>query len=369
MDAINRLAAGIAHDFNNVLTIVQSAASMLRMRLREGERAREEANEILEAADRAAALTRQLLLFSRRGVDESRIVDVRGACAEIERMLRRLVGVDVAIELDLGATAARVRIDPGQLEQVVLNLAVNARDAMPDGGRITLSVEVVALAAQVASVDGPIPPGDYVRLCVTDTGAGIDPAVMPRIFEPFFTTKATGRGTGLGLSTVHSIVHRAGGYLHVESTPGAGSRFCVLLPRIDAEPAPTRVARERELRGNELVLLVDDDEAVRRLSARALREHGYEVVEASDGQQALDVAKRARPRLRLVVTDLVMPHLRGQALAERLAAIDPEVPVLFVSALADVLGPQELGPRRAFLAKPFTPDGLLARVRDLLDTR
>jgi PAS domain S-box-containing protein len=376
LDAINRLAAGIAHDFNNVLTIIQGAASMLRIRVRDSERAREDVEEILTATDRAAALTRQLLLFSRRGPEEPKIVDVRAACADVERMLRRLIGVDVELSLSLGDDAARVRIDPGQLEQVVLNLAVNGRDAMPEGGRLSISVDRVELSTSIGSADGPIPPGDYVRLVVADTGVGVAPEILPRIFDPFFTTKPAGRGTGLGLSTVRSIVHRAGGYVAVESAnspagsePARGTRFVVHLPYVEAGVEVTRAAHRRDVHGTELVLLVDDDEPVRRLSARALRAQGYEVVEAADGVEALEAFARVRERVRLVVTDLVMPHLRGQALASRLAELAPALPVLMVSALADEVSEVELGPRRAFLAKPFSPDALLARVRDLLDQR
>lgn len=376
LDAINRLAAGIAHDFNNVLTIIQGAASMLRIRLRDSERGRDDVEEILTATDRAAALTRQLLLFSRRGPEEPKIVDVRAACADVERMLRRLVGVDVELALSLGEHPARVRIDPGQLEQVVLNLAVNGRDAMPEGGRLSIAVDRVVLSRAIDSVDGPIPPGDYVRLVVADSGVGVAPEILARIFDPFFTTKPAGRGTGLGLSTVRSIVHRAGGYVGVEGAPLAqgaerprGTRFVVHLPYVEAGVEVARAAQRRDVRGTELVLLVDDDAQVRRLSARALRAEGYEVVEAADGVEALEAFARVRERVRLVVTDLVMPHLRGQVLAERLAALAPSLPVLMVSALADEISEVELGPRRAFLAKPFAPEALLARVRDLLDQR
>lgn len=376
LDAINRLAAGIAHDFNNVLTIIQGAASMLRIRVRDSERAREDVEEILTATDRAAALTRQLLLFSRRGPEEPKIVDVRAACADVERMLRRLIGVDVELELSLGEHAARVRIDPGQLEQVVLNLAVNGRDAMPEGGRLSISVERVELTASIDSADGPVPPGEYVRLVVADTGGGVAPEILSRIFDPFFTTKPAGRGTGLGLSTVRSIVHRAGGYVRVESTHPAehaerahGTRFVVHLPYVEAGVEIARASQRRDVHGTELVLLVDDDEAVRRLSARALRAQGYEVVEACDGVEALEAFARVRERVRIVVTDLVMPHLRGQVLAERLAELAPSLPVLMVSALSDEISQAELGSHRAFLAKPFAPEALLARVRDLLDQR
>jgi PAS domain S-box-containing protein len=377
VDAINRLAAGIAHDFNNVLTIIQGAASMLRIRVRDSERAREDVEEILTATDRAAALTRQLLLFSRRGPEQPKIVDVRAACADVERMLRRLIGVDVELVLSLGEDPARVRIDPGQLEQVVLNLAVNGRDAMPEGGRLSVSVERVEIATSIDSIDGPIPPGGYVRLVVADTGVGVAPEILARIFDPFFTTKPAGRGTGLGLSTVRSIVHRAGGYVRVEPATLAsgvssaerarGTRFVVHLPYVDAAVEAARAAPRRDLHGTELVLLVDDDEAVRRLSARALRAQGYEVVEACDGVEALEAFARVRERVRIVVTDLVMPHLRGQALADRLAELEPSLPVLMVSALADEISQVDLGSRRAFLAKPFAPEALLARVRDLLD--
>ncbi len=369
LDALNRLAASVAHDFNNVLTIIQGAGSMLRLRVRDQERAREEVDEILSATDRAAALTRQMLLFTRRAPEEPKIVDVRGACADVERMVRRLLGVDIELELQLRDDSARVRIDPGQLEQVVLNLVVNARDAMPEGGRLTLRVDVAHLAAPLDSVDGAIPPGDWVRLTVSDTGSGVDPAIVSRIFDPFFTTKPAGRGTGLGLSTVRSIVHRAGGYVRVETEAGRGARFVVHLPRTEGDADAPRPRGDRASRGTELVLLVDDDEQVRRLSARALRAHGYEVLEAQDGAEALEAFARVRDRVALVVTDLVMPRLRGQALAERLAQQRPALPVLFVSALTDEIQHDGLGPRRALLPKPFTPDALLSRVRELLDRR
>jgi PAS domain S-box-containing protein len=370
LEAVGRLAGGVAHDFNNLLTVILSCAGELAELLPPGDPGRTEADEIGDAARRAAQLTRQLLAFSRRQASAPTPLDVGEIAAGMESLLRRLIGEDVVLELVREPRLGHVRADPAQVEQVILNLAVNARDAMPAGGRLRIETANVDLRGREAARVGTSP-GRYVALSVRDTGCGMSEETRSHLFEPFFTTKAKGKGTGLGLATVYGIVTQAGGDVRVESAPGAGSTFRILLPRIEADPGATASdAAETDAipRGSETVLLVEDDPHVRAVSARALRGAGYRILEAGDGEEALALAAQA-PSLDVLVSDVVMPRLGGPALAARLRAARGPVRTLFVSGYAEEgLLQRELdaGGTR-ILWKPFTPAALARAVRALID--
>jgi two-component system, cell cycle sensor histidine kinase and response regulator CckA len=369
MEAVGRLAGGVAHDFNNLLTVILGYGDLLLEQLADDRVLYQEVDEIRRAADRAATLTQQLLTFSRRQVLSLRPVDLDAVLGGMAGMLRRLIGEDIELTLRLGGERAFTRVDPVQVEQIVMNLAVNARDAMPRGGRLvieTASVELGHIAAPRRAVE----PGAYVMLSVADTGHGMDAATQEHLFEPFFTTKAPGLGTGLGLSTVYGIVRQSGGTVQVTSEPGSGSTFRIYLPRVaggpDAEVASPRIERRG---GSESVVLVEDEPLVRNLVSGVLRQNGYRVVEFANGREVLARGARGLDDIQLLVTDVVMPGLNGVALAGELARGRPGLRVLFLSGYAqDLVEPAATsGPGRAFLAKPFTPDTLLRQVRELLD--
>ncbi len=368
MEAVGRLAGGIAHDFNNLLTAIGGYSELLLLRLGEEDPARHEVEEIRRAGERAAALTRQLLTFSRRQVLQPRVLNVNAAIADTERMLRRLIGEDVRLTTAPSSGALLVKVDPGQLEQVVVNLAVNARDAMPRGGRLTLSTGLL----ESAGADGLHPQakaGRWVWLRAADTGCGMEPEVLARVFEPFFTTKDVGKGTGLGLSTVYGIVQQSGGWIEVESEPGQGAAFTVFLPEV-AEPesvAPPREARPHG--GVEVVLVVEDEAAVRALVCTTLRGQGYVVLEASNGGEALELVVRHEGRIDLLLTDVVMPDLRGPELRERLLLHRPGLPTVFMSGYSENAEVPEVGEGIGFVQKPFTPEGLARALREVLDWR
>jgi two-component system, cell cycle sensor histidine kinase and response regulator CckA len=373
MDSLGRLAGGVAHDFNNLLTVIRGYADVLSGQLGGEDPRLSEVREIRRAADRATSLTRQLLAMSRRQVLVPREVDLNALVLDMERMLRRVIGEDIDIVIVAGAELGRVRADPGQLEQVLLNLAVNARDAMPEGGSLTISTIRIRLApGRDEPAAGGVPPGDYLVLGVADTGAGMDQDTRRKIFEPFFTTKPAGEGTGLGLSTVYGIVRQSGGAITVESEPGKGTRFRVFLPRVadhvpaGASPAASGPARSG-IAHRRLVLLVEDDPSVRQLTCRMLEQFGYEVIPAADGAEALQLLSGLGAGVDAVVSDVVMPGLGGMELISQLRARWPELPVLLLSGYAGeevYSGPQES--RQAFLQKPFSPDALAAALDDLL---
>ncbi|HEX2094085.1 MAG TPA: PAS domain S-box protein, partial [Longimicrobiaceae bacterium] len=330
-DAIGRLAGGVAHDFNNLLTAIRGNAELLLLDIPPDDPGREDVEEIRRAAERAAGLTRQLLAFSRRQVLQPRVLDLNAVVLDMERMLRRLIGEDVELVTRLERTAAHVRADPGQLEQVLLNLAVNARDAMPSGGRLIVETRNARLDEELKRTYPYVVPGPYVLLAVTDTGHGMDRETQERVFEPFFTTKP--RGTGLGLSTVYGIVKQSGGYIWVYSEPENGTTFRIYLPPVEApsEEAAPGPGAAAPTRGAETVLLAEDEETVRRLAKRVLQRSGYTVLEAADGEEALRVAEAHRGPIHLLVTDVVMPRLGGRDLAARLLAARPGLRVLYVS--------------------------------------
>jgi PAS domain S-box-containing protein len=372
MEAIGRLAGGVAHDFNNLLTVILGYAEQLREPLRGNEPQERAVAEIHHAADQAAALTGQLLAFSRKQMLEPRELDLNVVVDATSRMLRRLIGENIAIDLHLDPELGRVRADEGQLQQVVLNLAINARDAMPQGGRLTLATTNAELDEAEAHRHPPLAAGRYVTLTVTDTGVGMDSETAERIFEPFFTTKAHGRGTGLGLSTVYGIVQQSGGHIWVDTAPGRGSVFRVHLPRLEEAVLESRVPVARGTdTGKESVLLVEDEPMVRNLVWQMLSSRGYQVLVAGTGEEALELIARHAERVHLMVTDVVMPGIGGPELADRLAARDPEMRVLFISGHTDD-GVLRHGVREgatAFLQKPFTLDVLARKVREVLDAR
>jgi two-component system cell cycle sensor histidine kinase/response regulator CckA len=371
MEAVGRLAGGVAHDFNNLLTAIKGFTELLLLDFDERDPRRPFATEIQSAANRAAGLTRQLLAFSRKQVLQPKVMDLNESMVDMEKMLRRLIGEDVELVVTDLRSTGRVQADPGQIEQVLLNLAVNARDAMPGGGRLVVETGDVELE------DGELPrhwnirPGPYVQLTVSDTGSGMGKEVQERVFEPFFTTKEQGKGTGLGLSTVYGIVKQSGGYIDVESEPGQGTTFRVLLPRVEA-PVEQRVARDTAgpVSGSETVLVVEDEAAVRVLIRRVLSRNGYHVLEAESGPAALRVLQRHGEPVDLLLTDVVMPGMSGRELADQLTAARPELHVLYMSGYTDeaIVHHGVLDPGVAFLEKPFTPDVLLRRLREVLGT-
>ncbi|HXF94697.1 MAG TPA: response regulator [Gemmatimonadales bacterium] len=370
MEAIGRLAGGIAHDFNNLLTAIIGYADLLAENLADRPGASADLDEIRRAAERAADLTRRLLAFSRKQILEPRVVDLNALVTDFERMLRRLIGEDVELRLALAPELGLVRADPGQLEQVIMNLAVNARDAMPSGGKLAIETANVELDAAYAARHVGVTPGRYVMLAVSDTGTGMDQATKARLFEPFFTTKPPGKGTGLGLSMVYGIVKQSGGNIWVYSEPGRGTTFKIYLPQVEAGEEPEAAAGPiRDTRGTETVLVVEDAEPVRTLARRVLEERGYRVLEAQTAAEAQVAAELHRGPLDLILTDVVLPDLSGRELAERLTARWPALKVLYMSGYTDdsIVQHGVLEAGVAYLQKPFTPESLAAKVRGVLD--
>ncbi|MCM3878093.1 MAG: PAS domain S-box protein [Thermoanaerobaculia bacterium] len=370
MEAVGQLAGGVAHDFNNLLTAILGYAEMLASRPALESGAREEIGEIQSAAGRAAGLTRQLLAFSRKQVLEPVVLRANDLVADLEKLLRRVIGEDVDLVTRLDPSVGNVRADRGQLEQVIMNLVVNARDAMPRGGKLTIETANADLDEGYAQRHASVRPGRYVMVAVSDTGTGMDEATAERIFEPFFTTKEKGKGTGLGLSTVYGIVKQSGGNIWVYSEPGKGTTFKVYLPRVEdvAAEGVARPADPLPARGNETILLVEDEGSVRTLARRILEKHGYRVLEAPNGIEAEKLAAESPEKIDVLLTDLVMPDMAGTELASRLQGRHPTIRVLFMSGYTDdaVVRNGMLGRGRAFLQKPFTPAMLLRRVRDVL---
>lgn len=369
MDAIGRLAGGVAHDFNNLLGVILGYGERLLRRLPSPER--REISEILKAAEHAASLTRQLLAFSRRQVLKPRVLDLNAVVEEMDGMLRRIIGEDINLVTVLQDGLGRVKADPGQIQQVVMNLAVNARDAMPSGGRLTMETGNAELDHSYSSAHLAVRPGRYVMLAVTDTGMGMDAATQARIFEPFFTTKEAGKGTGLGLSTVFGIVKQSEGNIWVYSEPGHGTTFKIYLPRVDevTEVLPPTEAGAAS-GGAETILLVEDADSLRELGREILEDGGYTVIEASSGTAALETLERHTGSLDLVLTDLVMPGMSGRELVDQIRRLRPGTKVLFMSGYTDdALGHNGvLESGTAFVEKPFTIDGLLRKVREVLDS-
>ncbi len=370
MEAVGRLAGGVAHDFNNLLTVVTGFSQLMLDGMQEDNPFRAPLEEILKAGNRAAGLTNQLLAFSRRQMIRPTVVDLNRVITDTERMLRRLISEDIELVLLLGSGLRSVRADAGQIQQVLMNLAINARDAMPRGGSLTIETSNVVLRVNDLAAHPELRPGDYVLLTFTDTGEGMDETTRTRLFEPFFTTKGLGRGTGLGLSTVYGIVKQNGGDIAVWSEPGRGATFRIYLPGLSADAEPPREAGKHSMptEGSETVLLVEDEPGVRNMVRQVLTSQGYDVHVACDGRDALRVYAELSQQVDLLVTDVVMPHMNGQELARQLIALQPDLKVVYISGYAEPVlaryGVSEEGV--TFLQKPFTPQELRRRVREAL---
>jgi two-component system, cell cycle sensor histidine kinase and response regulator CckA len=372
MEAVGRLAGGIAHDFNNILTAITGYADLLLDDLSAADPRRKDVEEVRKAAERAAGLTRQLLAFSRQQILQPKIIDVNALVGDLEKMLGRLLGEDVALGTRLDPAVGRVKADAGQLEQVLMNLAVNARDAMPEGGKLTIETANIDLDERYAADHYPARPGPYVMVAVTDTGVGMSEETQAHMFEPFFTTKEKGKGTGLGLATVYGIIKQSGGFIWVYSELGHGSSFKIYLPRVEeagdraiaaaAVSAPTP-------RGNETVLVAEDEPPVRAIARQVLERQGYTVLEAPSAEKALDIAAQYSGAIHLLLTDVIMPGMNGRELASRLAHVRPETRVIFMSGYTDdaVMRHGVLEPGSTYVQKPFTPDAIARKVREVLD--
>jgi two-component system cell cycle sensor histidine kinase/response regulator CckA len=368
VEAIGQLAGGIAHDFNNLLTAIQGYCELLSSELGSASPHQGDLGEIRHAADRAASLTRQLLAFSRRQILEVRVLDLRDSLRGMEPMLRRLIGEDIDLVVRVTDEAARVKADSGQVEQVILNLAINARDAMPEGGSLLLEVMNVTLDESYARRHVSVGPGRYVMLAVSDTGEGMDAATQARIFEPFFTTKKTG-GTGLGLSTVYGIVKQSGGNIWVYSEPRQGATFKVYFPRVEeALDQPPTEPPSDTLIGSETILVVEDEPAVRELVRKVLERYGYRVLVAATPHEALKLATSHGDPIHLLMSDVVLPEMSGRSLAGQIVARRPDVRVIYMSGYTDnaIVHHGVLDPDTPFLQKPFTPEALARKVRAVL---
>jgi signal transduction histidine kinase len=371
MESIGRLAGGVAHDFNNFLTVINTTSQLALMELEDGDPWREKFESIEKAGERAANLTRQLLAFSSRHAVEMKVIDANALIKGLNKMLLRVIGEDIEFRTVLAEDLGRIKVDPGQVEQAILNLVVNARDAMPSGGTLVLETANTELDEKGTHPPLSLKPGAYVTLSVKDTGMGITPEIQEKIFEPFFTTKEKGKGTGLGLSIVYGIVKQSGGGIEVQSKPGQGTAFKLYLPRADGplEGPKKEAVREGLPRGTETVLVAEDDDGVRRLAADILRKQGYRVIEASSGGEALGILGPNRESIHLLLTDVVMPEVSGPELARRLAYFYPEMKVLYMSGYGDhgIFQNGLLDRGKFFLQKPFSVESLTAKVRQVLD--
>jgi CheY-like chemotaxis protein len=371
MEAIGQLAGGVAHDFNNLLSVIMSYAQLLQRDLAEKPGPLDDLAQLLGAATRAASLTRQLLAFSRRQMISPTVLELNALVSNLEKMLRRIIGEDIDFATDLDPNLCRVCADPGQVEQVLMNLCVNARDAMPSGGKLTIGTANAELDETFARTHAGTAPGHFVMLSVSDTGLGMDAHTQAHLFEPFFTTKEVGKGTGLGLSTVYGIVRQSGGHIWVYSELGKGTSFKIYLPVVD-EPLdrkPKQRPSSPPARATETVLLVEDDDSVRLVASRILRQSGYEVLEASSPELALGLFREHRASIALLLTDVIMPNISGPELAAELLRQQPKLKVLYMSGYSGTAvfrhGALESG--KAFLEKPFTPELLTERLREVLD--
>jgi PAS domain S-box-containing protein len=371
MEAVGRLSGGIAHDFSNLLGVIIGYSEILQERLPQGDPLRKSVEEIKKAGQRATTLTRQLLAFSRQQVLEPKVLDLNAVVADVDKMLRRLIGEDIELSTALDPALGRVKADQGHIEQVIMNLIVNARDAMPEGGELTIETANVELDETFTRHSPYVQPGPYVLLAMSDTGIGMDAETQAHIFEPFFTTKELGKGTGLGLATVYGVVKQSGGYIWVYSELGKGTTFKVYLPRVEqvVQPARPDTRSAKSSQGWETVLLVEDEESLRTLTRDLLVETGYNVLEANSGSQALEIAQRHPGPIHLLLTDVVMLGMSGPALAEKLGGPRPEMRVLYMSGYTDrALGQRGiLDPGTFLLQKPYTRDSLTRKVREVLD--
>jgi PAS domain S-box-containing protein len=372
MEAVGRLGGGIAHDFNNLLTIIKGYSQLSLLDLKENDPLWGNIQEIQKATQRATDLTRQLLAFSRRQILDLKVLDLNTLLKDLDKMLRRIIGEDIELTTLLAENLGRVKIDPGQFEQMILNLAVNARDAIPSGGKLTIETANVVLDEEYARTHVSVTPGPYVRLSVSDTGVGIPLEVKEKVFEPFFTTKEKGKGTGLGLSTVYGIVKQSGGNIWVYSEPAYGTTFKIYLPRVEEDLDTLYGQDETDFlpRGSETVLLVEDEPSVRDLAHRLLSQQGYRVLEATDGKEALHVVQEhIGEKIHLLLTDVVMPQMGGKELADQLKLLRPDIKVLYTSGYTDdaIVHHGVLEPGTHFLQKPFSPKTLSHKMREVLD--
>jgi len=370
MEAVGKLAGGIAHDFNNLLTAINGYSELTMRKLRPEDPLRRNIEEIKKAGDRAAGLTRQLLAFSRKQVLQPKVFDLNTVVAELEKMLHRLIGEDIQLKTALHANLGSIKADPGQIEQVIMNLVVNARDAMPHGGKLTVETLNINLDEEYAAHHVAVKSGSYVMLSVSDTGCGMDEETQARIFEPFYTTKEQGKGTGLGLSTVYGIIKQSGGNIWVYSEVGQGTTFKIYLPRT-ASGAPEykrSTEPERSLRGSETILLAEDDEMVRNLVRTVLGTYGYQILEAVNGAAALSICEDSAEPIHLLLTDVVMPEMSGRDLANRFNHLRPDSKVLYMSGYTDesIVHHGVLDADAYFIQKPFAPDSLARKVREIL---
>lgn len=373
MEAIGHLAGGVAHDFNNLLNVISGCGELLLDRVKGDESLCRYAEEIRKSAYRGASLTRQLLAFSRKQVLEPKVLDLNDLIHDVEKMLRRLIGEHIEITTGLSSELGRVKADPGQIEQVLLNLAVNSRDAMPNGGCLTIETANVELEADCDRFGMDCPPGSYVMIAVRDIGVGMTEETRAHLFEPFFTTKPRGQGTGLGLATVYGIVKQSGGCIAVSSKPGRGTAFRIYLPRTET---PAAVSSHREVeaaapRGSGTVLVVEDEPAVRELVREFLEESGYRVLDAGGGPAAIELLQQHAGAIQLLLTDVIMPGMSGRELADRLTALRPGLKVLYMSGYTDneIARQGVLEEGTHLLQKPFTRSALAAKVRELLEDR
>jgi CheY-like chemotaxis protein len=372
MEAVGQLAGGIAHDFNNLLTVIKGYSQLSLLELKEGDPLKANIEEIQKASRRAADLTRQLLAFSRRQILDIKVLNLNTILQDLDRMLHRILGEDIELIYGLAEDLGKVKTDPGQIEQVIMNLAVNARDAMPSGGKLIIETANVELDDTYGRFHIGVTPGHYVMVSVSDTGCGMSSEVKERIFEPFFTTKEKGKGTGLGLSTVYGIVKQSGGYIWVYSEPGCGTTFKIYVPRVEDESSDLDHKEDtaHSLFGSETILLVEDEPSVRGLAVRVLREQGYTLLEASNGDEALrTVQEQKDKKISLLVTDVVMPQMGGKELSNRLKILQSDIKVLFISGYTDdaIVHRGVLEPGTNFLQKPFSPAALAHKVRNVLD--
>jgi two-component system cell cycle sensor histidine kinase/response regulator CckA len=373
MEAVGRLSGGIAHDFNNLLGVIIGYSEVLEGYLGESDPIRKSVEEIKKAGQRAASLTRQLLAFSRQQVLEPKVLDLNAFVPDVEKMLRRLIGEDIELTTVLDPALGRVKADQGQIEQVIMNLAANARDAMPEGGKLTIETGNVEVDESFVLHSPYVRPGPYVQLVVSDTGVGMDAEMQGHIFEPFFTTKGLGRGTGLGLATVYGIVKQSNGYIWVDSEVGKGATFKIYLPRVEdaVETASPEAPQSQTWHGWETILLVEDEESLRSIIRDLLTQSGYDVLEANSGAHALEIAERHQGPIHLLLTDVVMPGMSGPILAEKLAASRPETRMLYMSGYTDYPTGQQsiLDSSIPLLDKPFTRDRLIRKVRAALEPK
>ncbi|MGA8754522.1 response regulator [Candidatus Deferrimicrobium sp.] len=375
IEAVGRLAGGIAHDFNNLLTVIIGYCELMELKIEEGNPLLQDLQEIRKSADRAAALTRQLLAFSRRQILQPKVLEIDTVVPEMDKMLRRLIGEDVNLVTLLGAGAGKVKADPSQIDQVIVNLVINSRDAMPDGGTITIETATIELDQDFVRRHGGAWPGPHVMLSVSDTGCGMDPETLSKAFDPFFTTKEKGKGTGLGLSTVYGIVKQSGGCLYAYSEPGRGTTMKIYLPLVTGETAPKDergdARYDDRLHGSETILIVEDDDTLRKLGSSILEGYGYTVLSVGNGEEALQLLNDRPDIPSLILTDVVMPKMGGRELSDRIKAIHPGTRVLFMSGYTDhaIVDQGVLRAGVLYLPKPFTPKGLARKVREVLGAK